>query len=287
MKGFDVSKKIIISFAVGLFLASVLLIILASNEATTSFAAKPIEIKAFIIMLYSALCLFSALWLAVKAFADNKRLYAVLLALAFCVSVASMVFGMYNDKNSTGAFGIGGAVLFVAAAISTVVYLYKNGFNKTCFVLELVFALINTALAVGAYMLLQNESILGQAFVLAVFPSAFALASVAALIYRFMIKSKWIKLAVAGLVLIGIVAYTAAFTAALGCTQNYLTALKLPTRLITSAVADCEITVHKDFSGDNSIVFEDGFTKDRLDDYKRFVGFFSCEANFCEYPIPR
>lgn len=254
MKNFEIPKQIAVAFSAMLLFASALLVILASNEAYSSYSHRPIDIRTLIITLYAAVCLGTSVWLAFKAFSENKKLSVLCIVIAVVCAIGCIAFGVSADAISTGPFGIGGCMLLLAALVYAVAFLYKHGCNKLCTAMEITFLIINLVLFVGSVILLTKETILPQAAVLTVMTLAFSLSAASALVYRFIKKSKdfWIKKCISLFLLIGLVAYTVAFSAALCCTQIYTAAFKMPTALIASAIIDDEVTVHKNFAGESA-----------------------------------
>ncbi len=286
MKTFNVPKAIIATFGVVLGVATFVLMILASNEEFSSIARAPIEPRAYLIMIYAALSLAIALWLYSKAFAEKKKLSAILCAVGAVVSIASIIYGIMRGNYTVGGtFGGAGALLLLATLLYGVICLYKNGCKKICMCIEIVFCLANAVLTVGAAMLLTHDNISPWAVILLIMTLTFALASAAALVYRFVkqARGKWIKILIAALLSVGILSYTAGYTAALYCTQSYYIAYRLPTGLIVAAMTEEEAITVYSFGSENTRI---GVSDSKDGGRNKFEGkYFSNTWNYSEYTV--
>lgn len=283
MKTFKVSKMFTAIIAGFLVLFATVLMIFASNFAMSSYYDIPIN--PLIMALFSFLSIAVAVWLILKIFAYSKKGSVWFFAACLLTGIACETYGIYSDKISTGIFGVFGALLIITAIVFGLISLYKSKNKVICAVIEAVTGAVGLALTVGAFILLTKDGIAKTAWILLVFPICILLIALAIAAKRLIPKSgRVLKAVILILAVVALISYSAAFGSALTCTYNYVTALKLPTALITSAYTDGDILFHCDFIGEKAYIStgEVGNHTSKLTH-----SYFSDKGNFSEYPAEK
>lgn len=283
MKTFKVSKMLSTVIAGVLVLLATALLIFASNRAMASYYDIPV--KALILSLFAFFAIAVAVWLFLKIFYGSKKGSAWFFGACFTVGIASESYGIYSDKISTGIFGVFGALLIITAMVFGIISLYKSQNKVVCAVIEVVTVVVGLALSLGAFILLTKDGITKTAWILLVFPICILLIALAIAAKRLISKSgRVLKAVILILAVVALISYSAAFGSALTCTYNYVTALKLPTALITSAYTDGDLLFHCDFIGEKAYVStgEVGNHTSKLTH-----SYFSDKNNFSEYPAEK
>lgn len=283
MKTFKVSKMFAAIIAGFLVLFAAGLMIFASNFAMSSYYDIPIN--PLIMALFSFLAIAVAVWLILKIFAYSKKSFAWFFAACLLTGIACETYGIYSDKISTGIFGIFGALLTITALVFGLISLYKSKNKVICAVIEAVTGAVGLFLTIGAFILLTKHGITKSAWILPVFPICILLIALTSTAKRLLSKSgRVLKAVTLLLAVVALISYSAAFSTALTCTYNYVTALKLPTALITSVYTDGDILFHCDFIGEKAYI-----SADEVGDHasKLTHSYFSNKINFSEYPAEK
>lgn len=283
MKTFKVSKMFAAIIAGFLVLFATVLMIFASNFAMSSYYAIPIN--PLIMALFSFFAIAVAVWLILKIFAYSKKGSACFFVACLLTGIACETYGIYSDKISTGIFGIFGALLIITALVFGLISLYKSKNNVICAVIEAATGAVGLFLTVGAFILLTKDGITKSAWILLVFPICILLIALAIAAKRLIPKlGRALKAVTAFLAVAALISYSAAYSSALTCTYNYVTALKLPTALITSAYTDVDILFHRDFIGEKAYISTDEVGNHTS---KLTHSYFSDKSNFSEYPAEK
>lgn len=280
MKTFKVSKTLSSVIAGFLVLLATALMIFASNCAMASYYDVPV--KSLILSFFAFLAVAVSVWLLLKIFDGSKKGSALFFAACFAFGIASESYGIYSDKISTGVFGALGALHIIVALLFGVFTLYKSNNKVICVVIEAALGIIGLVLTIGAAILLTKDNITKSAWVLFVFPVCILFTALTAAIKRFLHKSgRAFKTVTLLLAVVALISYSAAFSAALTCTYNYVTAMKMPTALICSAYTDGDILFHLDYIGERAYISTDEVESHTLKLSNRY---FCKTYNFGEYP---